>query len=156
RRWRRRRWRRDVERARRRRPRDRRRRTRRRRDGAGAPAAAVGDERSSMIRGVARAARALLVVAAGPGIDLALLGPPAGIASAHAVLDEIVPADGQTVDRAPSEVTLRFSEPVSLTGGNARVLNDAGDVVSGEADVVDTTVTVRLPGDLDDGTYVVA
>lgn len=78
---------------------------------------------------------------------------PAGQASAHAELVEITPADGQLVQEAPSEVVLRFSEPVSLTGGSAQVLNDDAVVVSAEADAVDATVVIPLPAGLGGGTY---
>ena len=78
------------------------------------------------------------------------------MASAHAELLEIVPADDMVVDAAPTDVTLRFSEHVSLSGGGVRVLDDQGEEVGGEPSNVDTTITVPLPGELADGTYVVS
>ena len=46
-----------------------------------------------------------------------------------------MPADGAVVPDAPEVVTLRFSEPVSLIGGSARVLDDEGTVVADDATV---------------------
>lgn len=79
----------------------------------------------------------------------------AGPAAAHAELLEIVPADGQVVPEAPAEVVLRFNEPVSLTGGSARVLDDAAGVVSTTSRVDDATVVIPLTAGLADGTYTV-
>ena len=81
---------------------------------------------------------------------------PHGTASAHAELLEVVPADGAVVPEAPSGVTLRFSEPVSLTGGSVRVLDDAGDVVADGATVAGDTINLPLPAGMSDGTYTVA
>ena len=81
---------------------------------------------------------------------------PHGTASAHAELLEIVPADGAVVPEAPSGVTLRFSEPISLTGGSVRVLDDAGDVVADGATVAGDTINLPLPAGMSDGTYTVA
>jgi copper transport protein len=78
------------------------------------------------------------------------------VASAHAELLEIVPADDAVVDTAPTDVTLRFSEHISLSGGGVRVLDDQGEEVGGEPSNVDTTITVPLPGELADGAYVVS
>ena len=58
---------------------------------------------------------------------------PGGRVAAHAELLEITPADGEVLDAAPQEVVLRFSEPVSLTGGSASVLDDQATVVSDAA-----------------------
>ena len=82
-------------------------------------------------------------------------GAPAGVA-AHAELLEITPADGTLLDAAPAEVVLRWSEPVSITGGSARVLDDTAAVVSDEARVDGTVVTIPISGELADGTYTVA
>ena len=82
--------------------------------------------------------------------------PASGTASAHAELLEVVPADGAVVPEAPSGVTLRFSENVSLTGGSVRVLDDAAEVVADEPTVVGDTVNLPLPDGMRDGTYTVA
>ena len=79
-----------------------------------------------------------------------------GTVSAHAELLEVVPADGAVVPEAPSGVTLRFSEEVSLTGGSVRVLDDAGDVVADDPTVVGDTINLPLPAGMSDGTYTVA
>lgn len=76
-------------------------------------------------------------------------------ALAHAQLLEITPGNDELVDEPPSEVVLRFSEPVSLTGGSARVLDDAAEVVSLEPVLEDNTITVPLVSGLDDGTYTI-
>ena len=79
-----------------------------------------------------------------------------GTVSAHAELLEVVPADGAVVPEAPSGVTLRFSEEVSLTGGSVRVLDDAGDVVADDPTVVGDTINLPLSAGMSDGTYTVA
>ncbi len=53
-------------------------------------------------------------------------------------------------------VTVTFTEPVSLSGGSTEVFDDTGATVSTQGDVSGATVTIDLPDDLDDGSYVVA
>ena len=79
--------------------------------------------------------------------------PEAG--AAHAELISITPADGEVVDVAPAEVVLTFSEPVSLTGGSVRVLDDAAKDVVTATTLENETVTVALAAGLADGTYTV-
>ena len=99
-----------------------------------------------------RVTRFLLV-----GLLVAIGGlAPNGTASAHAELLEVIPADGAVLPEAPSGVTLRFSEEISLTGGSVRVLDDAGDVVADEPSVVRDTINLPLPTAMSDGTYTVA
>lgn len=83
---------------------------------------------------------------------------PATPASAHAVLEETVPATGTAVAEAPGEVRLRFSEPVSVSLGGIRVLDDGGQRVDrGKVDKSDDGKTLIAPVKrLADGTYVVA
>lgn len=76
-------------------------------------------------------------------------------ARAHAQLESISPANGEVVGVAPAEVVLTFNEPVSLTGGSARVLDDAAAVVSSPAVQSGVTVTIPLGRDLPAGTYTV-
>ena len=77
-------------------------------------------------------------------------------ASAHASLVTTTPADGARLETAPTEVTLQFSEAVSLGAGYARVLDGGGERVdAGDADVRDGVVTVPLPADLPEAGYVV-
>jgi len=86
---------------------------------------------------------------------LALAAP----ASAHAVLQETVPADGSELETAPDDVVLRFNEPVGSSLGAVRVYDstgtqvDAGDASNGPDD--DTVLRVGLPDGLAEGTYVV-
>ena len=68
----------------------------------------------------------------------------------------ITPADGEVLDAAPPAVELVWSEPVSLTGGSARVLDDAATEVSAAATVDGTTLTIPIEATLPDGTYTVA
>jgi copper transport protein len=96
-----------------------------------------------------RRAVTLAVVIAAPVL---LLG---GTVAAHAELIAVDPADGEVVDVAPAEVTLTFSEPVSLTGGSVRVLDDAAADVSTGTTLADETVTTTLPDSLADGTYTI-
>jgi copper transport protein len=78
-----------------------------------------------------------------------------GTAAAHAALISITPADGEIVDVAPADVVLTFSEPVSLTGGSVRVLDDAADDVATVTTQAGDSVTVELADGLADGTYTV-
>ena len=73
-------------------------------------------------------------------------------ASAAAELVSTEPADGARLDQAPDRITLRFTEPVSLGSGYARLLDAQGAVQPGEAVVDGDTVTVTpsssLPADV--------
>ncbi|MFJ5836362.1 copper resistance CopC/CopD family protein [Streptomyces shenzhenensis] len=82
----------------------------------------------------------------------------AGPASAHAALTGSDPAQGVVVDKAPDQVSLTFSEQVSMSSGSLRVLDPKGKRVdSGEpSNVSGTTYAVRLVSGLGDGTYTVA
>jgi len=80
----------------------------------------------------------------------------AGPASAHATLVSTDPAEGARLDSAPGQVTLQFSEGVSLGAGYARVLGaDRARVDSGAAAVDGATLTIPLRGNLGDGGYLV-
>jgi copper transport protein len=80
----------------------------------------------------------------------------AGPASAHATLVSTEPAEGGRLSAAPTQVTLEFSEGVSLGAGYARVLTaDGARVDSGTAQVDGATLTVPLRADLSDGGYLV-
>ena len=96
----------------------------------------------------------LLAVVAGLMVALG----PAPPAAAHAVLLETSPAAGTVLDQAPEEVTLRFNEPVSVSLGGIRILDEAGgsvDAARARGSGDGTTLTVALP-ELPDGAYVVA
>ncbi|MFE0347124.1 copper resistance CopC/CopD family protein [Streptomyces griseoluteus] len=79
-------------------------------------------------------------------------------ASAHAALTGSDPAQGVVVDRAPTQISLTFSEQVALGDNSLRVLDPKGKPVqSGKpANVSGTTYAVRLHAGLADGTYTVA
>lgn len=88
---------------------------------------------------------------------VALLVGWAGTAGAHASLVAVDPPDGARLDASPDEVRLTFSERVSVSLGGVRVLSSDGERVDEGAAAVDgEVVTVRLRGDLPEGTYVVA
>jgi copper transport protein len=79
----------------------------------------------------------------------------AGSVSAHAELISVDPSDGELLAEAPAEVVLTFSEPVSLTGGGVRVLDDDARDVATAVEQENEVVTAALPADLADGTYTV-
>lgn len=80
----------------------------------------------------------------------------AGPAAAHAVLVSTEPGESARLDSAPSEVTLTFSEGMTLGAGYARVLTADGERVdTDEASVDGAVVTVPLEPDLPDGGYLV-
>ncbi|WP_258572904.1 copper resistance protein CopC [Streptomyces sp. KM273126] len=91
---------------------------------------------------------------------LAFLLSGAGPASAHATLTRSEPADVSILKAAPRQITLAFSESVSLSNGSLRVLSpknervDRGTVThaGGKAD----TARVMLSGALPEGTYTVS
>jgi copper transport protein len=89
-------------------------------------------------------------------IALCILLPELPQAAAHAVLLEHFPAENETLAAAPSEVRLRFDEPV--TPVLVRVLDSEGQPVVGPDAISsrDTTVQIRLPSDLKAGSYVVS
>ena len=80
----------------------------------------------------------------------------AGPASAHAVLVSTTPGESARLDTAPAEVTLRFSEGVTLGAGYARVLTSDGTRVdTDEASADGDTLTIPLDPELADGGYLV-
>ncbi|WP_329218988.1 copper resistance protein CopC [Streptomyces sp. NBC_01485] len=81
----------------------------------------------------------------------------AGPASAHAALTGSDPTQGVVVDKAPTQVTLTFSETVSLNDDSLRVLDPKGTRVdSGKpAGTSGTSYAVQLHSGLPDGTYTV-
>ncbi|WP_216588401.1 copper resistance CopC/CopD family protein [Streptomyces brasiliscabiei] len=99
---------------------------------------------------------ALLLV----GAVLALLLGGAGPASAHAALSDCDPADTAVLKTAPTQVTLTFTEAVSLSDGSLRVLSPKNERVNDgpvrRADGRSNTAQVPLSDDLSDGTYTVA
>lgn len=98
----------------------------------------------------ARRARLAAVLS---GLLLLLVWPTA--AFGHATPIGSTPADGQVVPSAPGELTVTFTEPVTLaTKGNA-VLDAAGDPQPAEFTVRDTVLRIRPETTLPRGTHVV-
>lgn len=79
----------------------------------------------------------------------------AGPASAHATLVSTDPAEGTVLAEAPSSVTFTFDEPVQLVADGLLAFDAEGRRVDVEPVAKGVEVTGGLPGDLDDGTYVV-
>lgn len=84
---------------------------------------------------------------------LVLLAPAP--AAAHAVLMEAQPADGERLDQPPTELRLRFNEPVMPVA--VRLLDPDGTEVQGTAVAVQgPTLIVRPPGPLPQGAYLLS
>lgn len=80
----------------------------------------------------------------------------AGPAAAHAALVSTEPGESARLETAPTEVTLTFSEGVSLGAGYARVLTaDGKRVDTDDASVDGGVITIPLQPDLGDGGYLV-
>ncbi|MFF4473964.1 copper resistance CopC/CopD family protein [Streptomyces sp. NPDC001599] len=81
----------------------------------------------------------------------------AGPASAHAALTGSDPREGAVVDRAPAQVSLTFSESVSMDDDSLRVLDPKGKRVDdgNPSGTGGTTYAVKLHAGLPDGTYTV-
>ena len=80
---------------------------------------------------VTRASRVLLLVLMALGALLASAGP----ASAHAALIGSDPAPGSTIGDSPTEITITFSEHVSVVEGKVIVLAPDGKKISGPPSV---------------------
>jgi copper transport protein len=94
-----------------------------------------------------------LVVGAALAVVVVLV--TAGPAAAHATLESTSPADGEHLDRAPSEVTLTFSEDIGAPPGAVRVFNGQGHRVDdGDVRARDNTARVGL-NSIGDGGYIV-
>ncbi|MFI9270157.1 copper resistance protein CopC [Kitasatospora sp. NPDC052896] len=104
-----------------------------------------------------RRARAVLTTV---GTLLVLLLGTAGPAAAHAALLQTDPAQNSVVATAPTEVTLTFSEGVTLSSDSVRVLDPSGKAADtgnpGHAGGRDDTAQVGLRAGLGNGTYTVA
>jgi copper transport protein len=77
------------------------------------------------------------------GACLALLLP--GTASAHATLESAEPATQSRVAAPPTEIRLRFSQPVAITSSAIRVLATDGSVLSGAARAEENGFVVVAP-----------
>lgn len=107
------------------------------------------------IRGL-RHGRRLALAAALAGLWLVSSGPPAG---AHALLRESDPAGGTSLDRAPRQVVLTFTERPEQGLSSIRVFDIGGRQVGrgNPAPVAGAPLRLALPlGDLPDGTYTVS
>jgi copper transport protein len=95
----------------------------------------------------------VLLLLAATGLLLAGAGP----ASAHAALTGSDPQQGVVVDKAPTQVSLTFSEKVAMSDDSLRVLDPKGKRVdTGKpSEVSGTTYAVQLHSGLPDGTYTV-
>jgi copper transport protein len=65
------------------------------------------------------------------GLAVALLVP--GTAAAHVTLQDAEPATQSRLETAPTEIRLRFSQPVTVTSGAIQVLAPDGTLLSGVA-----------------------
>ncbi|MDX3400740.1 MULTISPECIES: copper resistance protein CopC [unclassified Streptomyces] len=81
----------------------------------------------------------------------------AGPASAHAALTGGDPREGAVVDKAPAQVSLTFSESVSMDDDSLRVLDPRGKRVDDgkPSGTGGATYSVKLHAGLPDGTYTV-
>jgi copper transport protein len=103
--------------------------------------------------------RAFVLVRAALGllaVLFAALAVPAGVASAHAIVVDITPADGSALLTPPSEVVVTFSEPMLPDQLSVEVLEGSGRVpptASAALDPDDPTRVVIHVGPMDDGIY---
>ncbi|MCH0560239.1 copper resistance CopC/CopD family protein [Streptomyces sp. MUM 16J] len=107
-----------------------------------------------MTRTIAPRLRTLMLLfLAATGALLAGAGP----ASAHAALTGSSPGQGVVVQKAPTRVSLTFSEKVATNDDSLRVLDPGGKPVQTgrPANVSGTTYAVRLRNGLAHGTYTV-
>lgn len=102
----------------------------------------------------ARRAVLWLLVIATASLGALVGAVPAG---AHSALESSSPAADSVTPDVPEQITLTFNEPVLLREDAVRLLDaDGDDLDLPEAVVVDDVVSVDLPRDLADGSYVVA
>ncbi|MFJ9244264.1 copper resistance CopC/CopD family protein [Streptomyces sp. NPDC101776] len=82
----------------------------------------------------------------------------AGTASAHAALTGSDPSSGVVVDKAPTQISLTFSEKVATNDDSLRVLNPKGKRVDvgKPSNISGTTYAIQVRSGLPDGTYTVA
>ncbi|WP_409332013.1 copper resistance protein CopC [Trujillonella humicola] len=99
----------------------------------------------------------MLVLFAALGLGLLADIVTARPALAHAELASTTPAENARLAEAPSEVTLTFTEPVSLGSGHARVINARGERVdTGDASSDGAVVEIPLSAGLPEASYVVS
>src|SRR3954463_12618479 len=102
-----------------------------------------------------RRARSLLIVLLAAWV---VGGVAAAVpAAAHATLVSTDPAEGARLESMPAQVTLEFSEGVSLGAGYARVLgSDGARVDTGTASVSGRVLTIPVRAGLPDDGYLVS
>ncbi|MFI9343114.1 copper resistance CopC/CopD family protein [Streptomyces sp. NPDC052773] len=107
-----------------------------------------------MTQTIAPRVRSLVLLLLAVAAALLAAGAPA---SAHAALTGSDPRQGAVVDQAPEQISLTFSETVSLSDDALRVLGPKGERAdTGEARGVGATYSVKLRPGLPDGTYTVS
>ena len=81
---------------------------------------------------------------------------PSGLARAHAIVDEVTPADGSALVDQPRQVVFTFSEPILADGVGVEV-STGGDsptpTASAAVDPADPTIVVVDLGAMPNGTY---
>ncbi|MFO6453251.1 MULTISPECIES: copper resistance CopC/CopD family protein [unclassified Aeromicrobium] len=87
------------------------------------------------------------------GLLLLLAWPTA--AFGHATPIGSNPSDGQVLTSSPGELTVSFTEPVTLAGNGNAVLDATGEVEPAEFSVRDSVLTIRPDQPLPTGTHVV-
>lgn len=98
--------------------------------------------------------KTLLALAAGV---LLAVGTGVAPAFAHAELEGASPEEGAVLETAPSQVELRFNEPVQLVDGSYRLFpGDGSAAVKLHAKAMNTSVVIALPDGLGNGSYAVA
>lgn len=85
-------------------------------------------------------------------VCLLLLGVAAPV-WAHTELASSDPSDGAKIDGPLDTVTLTFSRPIELAGKGVQVLDENGEVVTADVDVVDEIVTVQPRQAMEAGRY---
>ena len=108
--------------------------------------------RSRRTRARGRVAAAFAVLGAATVLVVVV---PAVPASAHDVLVSTSPTPGSTVDAAPAAVVLTFDRPALALGTALEVTGPSGDVASGPAALVDSTVRQALRSGAPAGAYTV-
>ncbi|MEV5337368.1 copper resistance protein CopC [Streptomyces sp. NPDC052676] len=107
-----------------------------------------------MTQTIAPRVRSLVLLLLAVAAALLAAGAPA---SAHAALTGSDPRQGAVVDQAPEQISLTFSETVSLSDDALRVLGPKGERAdTGEALGAGATYSVKLRPGLPDGTYTVS
>ncbi len=107
-----------------------------------------------MIHAVGRLAAVVLALTAALLVALVALASPA---AAHAELVGTTPADGERLEHAPQQVTLEFTEQVTLIAGGIELLDERGEPVrTSDPHVMGRQVMLPLPDGLPRGGCVVS